>query len=175
VSTSEPVSSPVISSARRTPLRINLVEPRAAGSLAGVWWPQSRDIDVEVADLVDNFPGGRVSRVLFSRPDWDTHPRSVQLGGRRVKTGSFPSDDTHLIILKMADHSVLRLLLVPPGHPRGESLMRDDLDDRDHHDARDILSMDVPSPEPDSADHWDDDGGSWWHPDPTPPSYRTRT
>ncbi len=154
-------------------LRLVLKDRAVTGSLDGIWWPQSRDIAVEVRDLVNNFPDGRISRVLFSRPDWDTHPRTVQLGGRRMKTGSFPSDDTHLIVLTMTDHAVLRLLIVPPDHAAGELLMRLDLAGLDHHDARALLATGGAASGFDPADQWNDAAGSWWHPHPTPPSFRT--
>ena len=32
-----------------------------------------------------------------------------------MKVGSFPRDDTHLVLLKTADHAELRVLVVPPG------------------------------------------------------------
>src|SRR5690349_17664282 len=92
----------------RTPVRLRLVEDPAPGELAGVWWPQSRDLQMEAADLVDHFPSsaGRVERLLFSRPDWDASAtaegggvRSIVAARGRVKVGSFPHDDTHLMIV----------------------------------------------------------------------------
>jgi hypothetical protein len=65
---------------------------------------------VEAADLVDHFPDqvGHIDRLLFSRPDWDNAVFDGH-GGRRiharrgpVKVGSFPSDDTQLMILLLA-------------------------------------------------------------------------
>ena len=158
---------------QRVPLRLVLKDSGVVGSLDGIWWPHSRDIAAELRELVNRFPAGRISRILFSRPDWDTHPRAVQLGGRRMKTGSFPSDDTHLIVLTMADYTVMRLLIVPPDHASGESLMRLDLAGLDHHDARALLSTGGSHPGFDPADQWNDAAGSWWHPNPTPPSFRT--
>jgi Family of unknown function (DUF5994) len=96
--------------ATRVPLRMQLTEPPASGPITGVWWPQSRSLQVEAADLVDHFPDqvGHIDRLLFSRPDWD-NPVVDGRGVRRiraergpVKVGSFPSDDTHLMILLLA-------------------------------------------------------------------------
>ena len=158
----------------RMPLRLALADPGAAGSLTGVWWPQSRSIDAEVGDLVDNYPAGHVSRVLFSRPDWDTHPRSVPLRDRRLKTGSFPSDDTQLIVLTMADFSIKRILVVPPTHPRGDALMQLDLSGRDHHDAQALLAGEEEgADEREPSGQWVDEGALWWHPNPIPPSHRS--
>jgi hypothetical protein len=84
--------------------------------LAGAWWPQSRDLEIELADLVDHFPKvrGRVMRGLFSRPDWDLPIRKVTTKHGVMKVGSFPGDDTHVMILSMsAAPSRLTLLVVP--------------------------------------------------------------
>ena len=94
----------------REPLRLRLSGDPSLGSPDGAWWPQSRDLQTEAADLVDHFPqsAGHIYRRLYSRPDWDA-PAHLGRGVRRivatrvpVKVGSFPSDDTQLMILSMA-------------------------------------------------------------------------
>jgi len=109
----------------RVPLRLELRPVGAAGTAVGHvdggWWPQSRDLRVEAADLVDHFPPevGRINRLLFSRPDWDDGVvdgrglRRVQAARGPVKVGSFPRDDTHQMVLAMASGRQLRLLVVP--------------------------------------------------------------
>ncbi len=64
---------------RRQPLRLRMGEKPGSHPLDGGWWPQSRDLTVELGDLVDNFPEaqGRIVRVLFSPPDWDDSPKRV--------------------------------------------------------------------------------------------------
>jgi len=97
-------------SADREPLRMRLGESPAVGHLSGVWWPQSRNLQVEAADLVDHFPDriGHIDRLLFSRPDWDNSVvdgrgvRRIQARRGPVKVGSLPSDDTQLMILLLA-------------------------------------------------------------------------
>lgn len=96
----------------RPPLRLEL-HAGAKGSTDGTWWPRSRDLPTEAADLLDHFPesAGRINRLLFSRPDWDNatedgHSLHRVIARRGpVKIGSFPSDDTHLMILSMASDS----------------------------------------------------------------------
>ena len=109
----------------REPLRLNLPHVRPGeGFLSGVWWPQSRDLDVELADLVENYPeAGFVTRVLISRPDWATSPQWVPARGGRLKVRSFPDHDTHVLVLSMSDLSTTRLLVVPPDHRRGTELL----------------------------------------------------
>jgi hypothetical protein len=108
------------SPAARVPLRIQLDDGPPTGPLDGAWWPQTRDLQTESADLLDHFPAasGRIQRLLFSRPDWDTptdavRPRSIQAARGRIKAGSFPRDDTHLMVLQLASGRRMRLLVVP--------------------------------------------------------------
>ncbi|HET7691138.1 MAG TPA: DUF5994 family protein [Nocardioidaceae bacterium] len=108
--------SPSSPAQERESLRLTIAEHPARGKLGGAWWPQSRDIDLEFAALVEEFPAlqGRVMRGLFSRPDWDTAPRKVATHRGFVKVGSFPNDDTHLMILTVsAEPWRLQLLVVP--------------------------------------------------------------
>ena len=102
-------------------LRLRLLEDPSPGSPDGAWWPRSRDLQVEAVDLVDHFPApaGRILRLLFSRPDWDDSVtatggvRSIQAARGRIKVGSFPSDDTHLMVATMATGQRLKLLVIP--------------------------------------------------------------
>ena len=112
-------------SATRPDLRLLLTPTPATGPVDGGWWPRSRDIDVELRELVDQLPAdvGRVSRALYSPPDWDASPRSVRVEHGWVKTGSFPRDDTHLMVLRLSRQSSIQLLVVPPDHPEGQDAL----------------------------------------------------
>ena len=102
------------------PLRLQL-DSDATTFVQGAWWPWSRSLQAEAAALVDHFPSevGHISRLLYSRPDWDdggAQGRGVhRIHSRRgpVKVGSFPSDDTHLMVLTMSTGRRLRLIVVP--------------------------------------------------------------
>jgi len=161
----------------RGPLRLNMAEHPGKNRLDGAWWPQSRDLAVELADLVDHFPPrfGRVARALFSPPDWDPGPRRVPVAGGYVKVGSFPLDDSHLINLTMSDRTVLHLLVVPPGFTagQGEEALLAAATSGNAHSAADLLAEVVDSPDVDPWDHWSDDGGPWWGPSRVPLSFRT--
>jgi hypothetical protein len=119
---------------RRAPegLRLLLSDEASTDRTDGSWWPRSRDLQREAADLVDHFPPshGRISRLLFSRPDWDDASkegrgvRSIRAARGMVKTGSFPSDDTHLMVLTMSSGRRLKLLVIPSDTPEAEGEQR---------------------------------------------------
>jgi hypothetical protein len=72
----------------------------------GTWYPTGRLLADQLQYLVEFWPAeeGRIARVLFSPPDWDDKPRSVAVSSeRRIKTGSFPRDDTHSVIVTTLD------------------------------------------------------------------------
>lgn len=81
---------------------------------------------------MDNLPvaAGRINRLLFSRPDWDDAlvdgrgARKVQTGRGPVKMGSFPSDDTRLMILAMATGQRLHIAVVPSDTDPAEAQAR---------------------------------------------------
>lgn len=133
MSTSPTIPPTTSTGAPRQPIRLELHDD-ATSYVHGAWWPRSRDLQVEAGDLVDNFPpaAGHINRLLFSRPDWDdptTDGRGIRrIQARRgyVKVGSFPSDDTHLMVLTMASGQRLRLVVVPSSteSAEGERRMR---------------------------------------------------
>jgi hypothetical protein len=169
-----PVADDPGSSTLRHPLRLQLFEPPRRAALDGGWWPQSRDIDIELADLVDRFPAavGRVDRALYSRPDWDTQPRNVRVARGTLKTGSFPRDDTHLMVLSMSTRARLNLLVVPPDHPMGQQARAIAADPGNRLSAAEILaSVSAKGDADDGENIWTDDGGNWWG-EGGPPSFR---
>ena len=97
-------------------LRLRLVDEPGHDRLDGGWWPRSRDLATEFAQLVDDFPPerGRIMRAVYSPPDWDEAPRRVAVRGRNVKVGHFPRDDTNVIFLTTFDRVTLCVLVVPP-------------------------------------------------------------
>ena len=173
-SQTSPVADDPGSSTLRHPLRLQLFSPPGRAAFDGGWWPQSRDIDIELAELVDRFPAaiGRVDRALYSRPDWDTQPRNVRVARGTLKTGSFPRDDTHLMILSMSTHTRLSLLVVPPDHPTGQRAMAMAADPSNRLSAAEILASGSGKAAAAEGDLiWTDDGGNWWG-EGGPPSFR---
>jgi hypothetical protein len=87
------------------------------GAPRGAWWPETRDLTDQLPALFALWPAeaGRIVRVLYSPPDWDDRPRSVQVSdGRRVKTGSFPRDDTHRLTLSMMNGKRYAITVIAP-------------------------------------------------------------
>ncbi|GAA5156717.1 hypothetical protein GCM10023340_45330 [Nocardioides marinquilinus] len=129
--TTLPDSTPAPSGSDQ-PLRLRLGEITSDGG-DGAWWPRSRDLQVEAARLVDEFPveAGRINRLLMSRPDWDDSVtgghgvRRIRAARGVVKVGSFPRDDTSLMILAMANGGRVHLQVIPADidPDRGERLL----------------------------------------------------
>ena len=126
-------------------LRLSLGDHPGRDRLDGGWWPHSRDLATEFAQLVSGFPRerGRVVRGLYSPPDWDLAPRRVQVGAGYVKVGHFPRDDTHLMYVTTSDRTVYCLLVVPPGldPAQGEEALLAASTRGNRHDARDLLEV----------------------------------
>lgn len=106
-------------------LRLRIEPATSFGKVAGFWWPHSRDFRAEVEQLAEHFPTefGRIMRVLYSTPDWDFAPdepklRWLKTGQTRIKVGSFPADDTSLLIVHTDREERLVLLVIPPGATR---------------------------------------------------------
>ena len=160
----------------RGPLRLRMTGHPGADRLDGGWWPRTRNLAVELADLVEHFPPelGRIARALFSPPDWDSAPRRIPVAHGYVKVGSFPRDDTHLVILTTTNRTVLHVLVVPPGlaEDRGAEALLAAATPGNTHSATEVLDEVAELPDASPEDHWTDDGGSWWG-SGSAPSYRT--
>lgn len=143
----------------RVPLRLRL---SGSDGNDGVWWPQSRDLEAELADLVDHFPSdvGRVYRAVFSRPDWSTAPHRVPIGRGYLKVGSFPGDDTHRMLLAMSTRQTLQLQVIAPDATAESAAERM---------GPEVAAVVLADEE---DEHWNDLGGSWWYPNPVAPSQR---
>ena len=173
-STTDPPVSPgpdsVVSA--RVPLRMRMAGGRPS-ALDGAWWPQTRNLQVELADLVDHFPPdiGRVDRAVISPPDWLPAARRIQIARGFLKVGSFPRDDTHVVLLRMSTGEVLTVLVVPPttSASQADQIMRAATSAGNQLAGQAIFDMAAARGQfgdDASADHWDDDGGASAHPEP---------
>lgn len=159
-------------STARVPLRIRLGNGFSSRPLDGAWWPQSRDLQVECADLIDHFPGlvGRPARLLFSRPDWDAEAgapsaRTIRAARGPVKVGSFPNDDTHLVVVVMSSRERLHLLVVPSSTEPAiaQTLMNRAADERNTRSAVDLLAtarLHAGDASSFATSVWEDEGGA---------------
>ena len=150
--------------AAREPLRL-LLSPRVGhGALDGAWWPQSRDLAVELADLVDHFPAsaGRIIRAVYSPPDWLAPPRRIKVAGGFVKAGFFPHDDTHAMSLRTFDEQIVQLMVVPPGTSSrlARPAMQTAADPANSDCAAALLRDLERAGGVDPAAQWSDDGGA---------------
>ncbi len=144
--------------------------------LQGGWWPQTRDLAVELAELTDHVSTevGTVSRASISPPDWDSPPRAVAGDSGMVKVRALPREDPHVVELRVSGRRPLRLLVVPPGlsAARAEEAMLAAATPRHSYPAASILEVVAESGDHDEFDEWHDSGGSYWDPHPLAPSHR---
>jgi hypothetical protein len=83
----------------------------------GAWFPRSRDLAVEMPELIAELDrrGVRIERFTYALEAWLPVPRKVIVQGRMIRTGGFRSMDPQVVCLtwdggtKRAD-----LLVVPP-------------------------------------------------------------
>ncbi len=160
----------------RTPLRLALAPVGERQVLDGAWWPQSRHLPTELADLVDHFPPerARIERVELSPPDWDDAPERIPVTGRTVEAGSLPDDPTHVLLVSTRDGATLTLLVVPAGFTRaqGEEAMLAASTPGNQHPAGELLVEVTENASPAGHDEWSDGGDTWWEDESTAPSYR---
>jgi len=139
-------------------LRLTMGETPGQDRLDGGWWPRSRDLASEFADLVDNFPDqyGRVVRAVYSPPDWDDAPRRVAVRGGNVKVGKFPKDDTHVIYLTTSDRAVYCILVIPSSYDeaQGSEALLASATRGNHHLAGDLLRVVTNELPVDPAGRW---------------------
>ena len=141
-------------------LRLRMAAHRDANRLDGGWWPRSRDLAVELADLVDRFPDGfgRIVHAMVSPADWDRVPHVVPVAGGLVTVGSLGRGDVHQVDLTTSDDVVLRVLVVPPGLTdyQGAEALLAAATAGNAHSARDLLDEVTEFPAPDPMDRWTD-------------------
>ncbi|MGY1814389.1 DUF5994 family protein [Blastococcus sp. SYSU D00820] len=83
----------------------------------GAWFPRSRDLAVEVPELIAALDRRdlRVERFTYALDAWLPAPRKVVVGGRTVRTGGFRSMDPGVVCLSWAGgNRRADLLVVPP-------------------------------------------------------------
>ena len=100
-------------------VRVSLREDAGSGRTPfdGGWFPRSRDLAVELPELVAELDrrGLRVERFTYALDAWQPVDRKLVVGNRVVRTGGFRSMDLHVVSLTW-DAGTRRadLLVVPP-------------------------------------------------------------
>jgi Family of unknown function (DUF5994) len=98
-------------------VRVSLRDDAGSGNATfdGAWFPRSRDLAVEVPELIAELDrrGVRVERFTYALDAWDPAPRKVVVLGRTVRTGGFRSMDPYIVCLTWG-HRRADLLVVPP-------------------------------------------------------------
>jgi hypothetical protein len=100
-------------------VRVSLRADAGEGNSAydGAWFPRTRDLAVEVPELIAELErrGVRVERFTYSLDAWLPVPRKITVSGRLVRTGGFRSMDP-LVVCLTWDGGTRRadLLVVPP-------------------------------------------------------------
>ncbi|SDC57578.1 hypothetical protein SAMN05660690_1971 [Geodermatophilus telluris] len=100
-------------------VRVSLRADVGSGTNAfdGAWFPRSRDLTVEVPELIAALDrrGLRVERFTYPLDAWQPAPRKVVVDGRVVRTGGFRSMDPGVVCLSWAGgNRRADLLVVPP-------------------------------------------------------------
>jgi Family of unknown function (DUF5994) len=90
-------------------------ESPATGSVDGAWWPASRDLAVQIPELVAALAArmGPVERVGYNLDAWDAVPRRVRVGGDVVRMDGFRSQPAATLRM-LGRRKGLTLLVVPP-------------------------------------------------------------
>ena len=140
------------------PLRLRLGRVPGRDRLDGAWWPYSRDLESEMSDLVRQFPltDGHISRVVYSRPDWDTAPRTLTVEQSVITVDACPRDDTHVLSVDLGDGGRLTLLVVPPDFTpgQGEEALLAGSTAGNRHTAAELLHEVTDQHDADPADRW---------------------
>jgi hypothetical protein len=100
-------------------VRVSLRADAGSGENAfdGAWFPRSRDLAVEVPELVAALErrGLRIERFTYPLDPWLPAPRKLVVDGRVVRTGGFRSMDPGVVCLTWAGgNRRADLLVVPP-------------------------------------------------------------
>jgi len=98
----------------------------------------------------------------------------VQVTGNRIEVTTSARAEPHLIELLLTSRVLVRVLIVPPelSAYHGEEALLASATPHNAETASSLLSTVTEFAGADPEDEWSDDGGSWWHPSRTAPSFR---
>jgi hypothetical protein len=152
---------------KRRPLRLQLNRTMGDGTQDGTWWPQTRDLNIELPDLVDNFPKvyGLVDRIVLARPHWDTAPSQVRVARGLLPVDPSPRETDSQVLLSMSTRRKIALVVTPPeGLPPAAT---------GAHPTFSEPAANMASQDPDAVLLWTDTGDAWWEYEEGAPSLRS--
>jgi hypothetical protein len=100
-------------------VRVSLRADAGSGDSAfdGAWFPRSRDLGVELPELIAELERSdvRVERFTYQLEAWQPVPRKLVVSGRVIRTGGFRSMNPQVVSLTWAGGTRRAdLLVVPP-------------------------------------------------------------
>ncbi|MEU4804244.1 DUF5994 family protein [Actinosynnema sp. NPDC023587] len=91
------------------------LESDRGGKVDGAWWPWSTDPAAEFPPLIAAMGvADPVLRVAYHLRTWQRAARRITVGDFAVRLEGFPSTHPDTVNLIRADHSRIRLLVIPP-------------------------------------------------------------
>ncbi|QMU77208.1 hypothetical protein GXW83_17335 [Streptacidiphilus sp. PB12-B1b] len=107
------------------PLRLSLTpSSKERCRLDGVWWPHSRDLQVELPSLLAeaDHRWGRITHATVNRHLWPSIPYEVRTGTHAVRLGWYDAEqDPYEITLLSYNINRWDLLVLPPETEPGEA------------------------------------------------------
>lgn len=149
-------------------VRARLGDRPGADHLDGGWWPRSRDLAAELADLLHALPtGSRPVLVEVHASAWDPGPGTVALPTGEVAVRRSSTTDPHLVRMTTAGGGRLELLVVPPTftEAQGAEALLAAASRGNAHAAVDLLREVLDQPDVDPFDEWSHDSRTWWEPE----------
>lgn len=114
--------------------------------LDGGWWPRSTDPVAEIPSLIAAIESmyGSIRSMALGAHGWDSRPKRLVIGGRRIRIGFFESQ-TPALLTALIDNGRVDLLVVPPATDVdvAEKAMAVALDPASRLSAAQILEMSI--------------------------------
>jgi Family of unknown function (DUF5994) len=131
-----------------------------SGYLDAAWWPRTRDLRVELPQLLDVLwtAGREMNRISYNPKAWESAPRRLRVDGRTIHLGWFTDADPLMVTLRNAWGSdQIDVMVIPPDadpDTAQEAMMLASSDDNPY-TASDILSRAAnrSAPEPGFGPH----------------------
>jgi hypothetical protein len=101
-------------------LRLLWAPAQPGWQISGIWWPYSRDIDVELAALLpaaDEHLHAPLTRVWLNPSAWDHQPHMLYDGKRVIHLAWFPSIEPETVGIGPDPLTRITLCVVPPELP----------------------------------------------------------